>query len=858
MLWIRLALLHLSRNKVFALFFIFNLAMGLAGFISVLSLSRSMNHHMTRNLKEVLTADLEISSPSALSKEEQEALDEILGKDALKAKLIRMFTMARPEKGEPRLVEIMAIDGNYPLYGSFRLLNEKNTGVLQRLPTVFMSKDTADSFGFDFPSHSPQVMMLGGKAFELKDLFSSDPDTSISSYEFAPRVFVGIKQLEGTGLIKFGSRVRHSLFYRFSDDTDVPELTQKLRKQIAQRFPGPPRMRINDTNDVNNRISRMITYYIRFMALTGITSLFLSATASSYLFRGYLSSRKKDIAVLLSLGAQKPGVSLSIGLELLIMGGLASLVSILISLALIPAFPILLKGLVPSATRFSMDMFTLVLGIFMGMGGSFIFCLPLFIRIFNIRPLTLLRNIPVKFSSSALRLPAVAASFLPILAGFFYVSSHLTRSVADGLIFVSGFSLILMILSGLGALVFYACRPLSQSLGSMVRKIAFRNLMRNKWSSVSCFVSIAMGSFLISVIPQIQKGLHAEISKPEGLKVPEYLIVDIQEEQKTSFVNLMKKLNADLSNISPIVRGRILKKNSQPFQESVASGGPKGQDLPQQPHRVEFNFSHRDGLDPSESIAKGPPLSQATWDFESGTPFEVSVEISFAERYRIGLGDVLLFEVQGIPMEGRVVNFRKVRWNSFQPNFYLLFQDGVLNDAPKTYLASVSHETDEKRKEMKQKITMEFPNVSILDVIQIAGRVLSISDRFSTSVRFMAWFSMITGLVLIYSIARYEALKNQNQINLLKVLGASFPMIRAITLLEFGFIGLTAGVCGIGLSFLGTFILAWYFFDSLFQFDFNLSILLLALITLISMGTALAASGRVLLSKPAELFRNGV
>ena len=65
----------------------------------------------------------------------------------------------------------------------------------------------------------------------------------------------------------------------------------------------------------------------------------------------------------------------------------------------------------------------------------------------------------------------------------------------------------------------------------VIRKIAFRNLYRHRLTSISCFVTIAMGAFLINVIPQIKNGIQDEIERPEGLKVPGFFLIDIQPEQ---------------------------------------------------------------------------------------------------------------------------------------------------------------------------------------------------------------------------------------------------------------------------------------------------------------------------------------
>ena len=277
------------------------------------------------------------------------------------------------------------------------------------------------------------------------------------------------------------------------------------------------------------------------------------------------------MAILLSLGAQKSRIYISISTELMVIGTLASLLAIILSQILIPAFPIIFKGLAPAHVRTHTDGFTLMVCLFMGMAGSLIFCLPLFIRIFRINPLMLLRDIRPESSFSIRKVLVPVAGFLPIPATFFLISCQTTGSVRGGLFFTAGVVLALGLLSGMGPLFFQAAKFFSRT-DSTVGKIAFRNLFRNKWSSLSCFAGIAMSAFLISLIPQVQKGLQNEISRPDGLKIPAFFLVDIQEEQKAPFLDLIKQEKADLSNLSPMVRGRILSINGQPFhQEPKAS-----------------------------------------------------------------------------------------------------------------------------------------------------------------------------------------------------------------------------------------------------------------------------------------------
>ena len=196
----------------------------------------------------------------------------------------------------------------------------------------------------------------------------------------------------------------------------------------------------------------------------------------------------------------------------------------------------------------------------------------------------------------------------------------------------------------------------------------------------------------------------------------------------------------------------------------------------------------------------------------------------------------------------------KVRWNSFQPNFFLLFQNGVLTHAPKTFLAAIAQVAPEQRQELKANIVTAFPNVSVIDVSQMAAAMLGITDKLSLSIGFMAWIAIATGLVSIFSIARHEAWTNRQNINLLKVLGGGFGLIQEITLIEFGFMGFTAALFAIALSFGFSRLVAWYFFDSLWAFDLSGAWVILLLTTAICMATAFAATFKVMKMKPAALF----
>ncbi|MFH1155511.1 MAG: FtsX-like permease family protein [Pseudomonadota bacterium] len=836
----------LVNNRNFALFFMINLALGLAGFMGIHTLSTSLDRHLNANLRELLTADLTLSASRPLTREELDLAGAILGETKRTARQVRFYTMVSGKTGS-RLTQVIAVDSSFPLYGTMGFETPADQEGLQSAAEIAMTLDTARTYGID----PGDILSLGGKTFVFRHSVQTDPDRSLASFDLAPKIYMGLDQLQATGLVRFGSRVRYIHYYRLPDTVDVKSLKQALEARFEILSKGHPVISVSDSHDMSRGLERITRLFTGYLGLVSSVALFLAGIATAYLFRSYLDSQRPQIAIFMSIGAGHWDIFWMYTVQILILGSIASLGAILLSLFLVPAFPMLLKGLVPDNLTVTTRASTVIMALGMGMAGSLVFCLPVLVRLFGIKPLMLLRgsrSMPQVLSGRNL---FRYLAFVPAVAGFLGLAVYLTDSPEKGLVFTLGLLGVMACLSLAGALVFNACNLLSRS-GNPVRKIAFRNLYRNFIPSLACFVTIALGTFLISLIPQIQKGLQKELVRPDGLKIPVFFLVDIQEEQYRPLVDFMRNRKAVLANISPMVRGRILAVNGENFRERQKKAA--GTEAGRQYRRLEFNFSFRRDLDDSETIVQGRRLSGTPWLPGSKIPFEISLAEEFSQWYGIAIDDTIDIDIQGMVFTGQVKNIRKVRWNSFQPNFFLLFQDGVLNDAPKTYLGSIAQVAPENRNDLRDSIARTFPNVSVIDVTQTVTTVLDIMDRLSLSIRFMAYLALGAGLVSIFSIARHEARNNQKQILLLKVLGTGFNDIRAIGLLEFGFMGFFASIAAICLSLLASWGISWYFFDRLWAFQWTSAVLIPLATTLTCMATSWSASRNTLKEKPALLL----
>ncbi|MBT4269240.1 MAG: ABC transporter permease [Deltaproteobacteria bacterium] len=855
-LWIRLALKELISNKRFSLFFILNLSIGLVGFIALNSFNYSLHSHFQRNLRDMMTADFILRSSRALNPEESTMLDGALGSDFSRSQQVRFFSMVSAPT-QSKLAEIIAIDGYYPLYG--RIVLEKNgisnPATVQTSLTskagVWVSRNVAINLGLKIGS----PIQIGKKTFRVDDFITEDPDSTVTSIEFAPRFYISREQIKDTGLIQFGSRINHLIFYRYPEGTDIKSITEPLKKELKEYYKGASEISIYDSRRVNRQLGRIINNFTGYMGLVGIVALFLAGIGTAYLFRSYLNGNLKEIAILMSLGASRPEAYFLFLFQVVILGVISSLLAIGLSTILLPAFPVILAGVVPPDLVVATDQNSLLLALVLGTVGSIVFCLPVITRIHRLKPLTLLQGSsgdqPLRLRKRILQF----GGFAPAILLFWGLSIFQARSLERGSIFLGGFMGVMVIIAGIGWLLFKGYHQMSRT-ANPIRKIAFRNLYRNKFSSLSCFLTIAMGAFLINLIPQLQNGMQDEIQKPDGLKIPSFLLFDIQPEQLQPLQKFVKDKGHELSNVSSIIRGRITRINDRDFREwTLAHRAPERREESQY-RRREFNVSYRSEMSSAETIVEGKDFSKTTYDFNSQEPAEISIAEGFAKWRHVKIGDVLTFDIQGIPIRGRVINLRKVRWNSFQPNFYILFQTGVLEEAPKTFLASISRIEPDERMVLQNAIVASFPNISMINVAQTIKKILGITDRLSFAINFMAYLSILAGLVVLYSIARYEAQRRVWEINLLKILGAGFKDIRTIIQIEFGVLGLTAALLAILLSLAASYAISLIYFDRLWAFQWETSLFNLVAITLLSIVTALAAARKTIRQKPLSILQS--
>ena len=854
--WLKLAFRELLNNRRFSLFFLFNLALGLAGFIALDSFKESLDNHLGQNSKAILGADIALTSYLPFEEKTLDALEAKFPQNTLSTRKTSLFTMVATED-QTRLVQITGIEKEYPFYGKMVL---KNNGVVE-------SKNVEQSLALSGEAWVyPELLFMlglklggslkiGEKKFRIADTVLDDPSSSFSSFGLAPRVYLAYSQMQETALLSKKSRISYQRLYRLPDGTDLSGLVVKLQNKINSFEGSDSKIRILTHKRAGNNLGRLLGYLNDYLGLVAMIAVFLAGIGAAYLFRNYLVHRFREISILMSLGATRQQTYRMVLWQLGLLGTGAALIAIIISLAILPLLPLLLKQFLPNGFETQLSLGSLLFALVLGGVGSLVFCLPVLSRIRTVQPLQLFhKNIGQQDATPVLWRQAL--SYLPLLILSWSLSVWQSHSLIVGSAFVGMLLASILFLGSIAWLVLLLAGKLSQTSGSTMKRLAFRNLQRNRTGAISCFLALALGTLLINLIPQIYQGLQEEVSRPDDFRIPSLFLFDIQPEQMEPLQKTLSAEKVNLNYLSPIVRARLEKVNGNKFDaNSKEVSLTREQERQQNFRRHNLNLSYRTQLSDSEQIVEGRPLT-TNFDLDSGKPAEISLEVRYAERMGFKLGDLLTFNVQEVLVEAIVINLRRVQWNSFQPNFFILFQPGVLEDAPGTFVGSIGGLVASRRMNVQNLIVSDYPNVSVIDVTRMVERVLKISDQMVLALRLMAYLSILAGLVVVFSIARHEVEGRLWELNLLKVLGARFSDIQKMIQIEFAVLGIFAGLFGVAVSLIMSYGISWWFFENLWKWTWQTSLGSIIGVTALSVGVAWLATQRTLRSSPLTLLRS--
>ncbi|MFK7823540.1 MAG: ABC transporter permease [Oligoflexales bacterium] len=828
-------------HKKFSLFFVLNVSLGLIGFISLDGFKNSFRNHLKENSKELLTADISVSTRRMLTPQEHEISEKVLPKGSLKTSVISLYSMVA-SKDLSRLVNIKVIDQAFPFYGKINLKNNGLIGSSSKkeilnTPQVWVYQEILDQLKLKIGDK----LKIGSQEFKIADVILDDVAVNFSGISFAPKLYLGLPFVEQTSLVQKGSTLWNTIFFKLPKDASSEDYADQLNLSL-----NAPGIRVSSHENKGENTGRLISYLMDYLGLVALAGFFLAALGVAYFYFSYFAKRLKDLTILLTLGLSPKEVAGIFILQICFLGICAACFSLFIAYSFIPLFPSLFATLFDAAISPSISTHTILLSFLMSIIGTLLICYPLIRKIHTLKPAVLFQehaNLSIPFS------PADFISFLPAFLCYWGLAIWQANSWLVGSAFAFGFV-------GAGLVFTFLYLGIVKLIGNKPSKIknlstsmALLYLTRKPFHSLVAFLAISLGVMLLNIVNQTKASLQGELESPQTVELPSFFMFDIQDEQLAPLTEFLNSQGSTLASPSPLVRARLETINGTPYTKPDLDDEPMTREEEQEQRMKNrgFNLSYRQDLSSSESIVKGKKFTKRE---NHDDPVEISVEVGFAQRLGLKIGDVLKFDIQGVEIEGSIANLRKVKWSSFQPNFFIQFQDGVLNEAPKTWVASVPQISKTDLKQLQVDLVKGFPNISIIDVARLVEKIIAITERMGLILNLMAILSLIIGITILFSICHYQGKLRQWDLNLLKILGSSFWLLRRSFYFEFGLLCLIASSLGAVSAILLTYILASNIFDNIFTLNILTPSISVGALTLIGILTAHFSISSVI-SKPS-------
>lgn len=827
-----------SRGKL-ALFG-FSVVFGVAALVAVNSLRGNLEAEVDRQSRSLLGSDLEFQSREPFD-DEMEAYFESLGSIG-EASETRLSTMAFFERsGETRLVSLRAMKGDFPWYGS---LDTRPAG----LAVANAEKPIAlveESLLIQYDLEIGDTIRIGEASFELIGELLKLPGESSFGNSFSPRILIPEAFLGDTQLLGFGSRKTFKRHFAFENGVD-PELRRDLNER--RREFRRNEVRFDTAEDQKRQISNMLDEMTSYLSLVGFVALLLGGVGIAGAVHVYLKEKAESMAVLRCLGCRARTSMFVFSIQIAIIGFLGCLLGALLGVAIQAALPQVVGQFLPFEMHFE-----LVWG---RIGEAFGFAWVL-TTLFAFLPLLPLRKLsPMRAIRSSVGVYRARKDWLVWLTVGLIALLGLAFSILqtdrlrDAFGFFGGLIAAILLLAGTGATLRAALRWLTPRSLPFVWKQGLGNLYRPNNRSVSLVVMIGMGAFLIYTLYLCEVSIlkRGELNDQEDR--PNTIFFDVQSDQVDTVKAIAERNQADLLFHDAMVAMRLTHVRSQPVSRLRED---RSQDLERWALMREYRSTHRDHLREHEQLVEGDFTSHARLD--DTVPIPVSVEARMVEALQLKMGDLLSWDVQGFPVETQVGSIRKVDWRQMQPNFFVVFPAGVLEDAPATHLIAVRANGSESIVALQGDVVKRFSNISAINLSMVLDSLQEVFDKIGFVIRFMASFTILTGLIALVSTVLTSRYQRVRESVLLRSLGATVGQVRRIMGIEYFLLGGIGSLTGVILSLGGAWAVTHFVFKIDLYIPWGMTIGTVVVIGLLTLITGMLNSIGIAKRPPLEALR---
>ena len=823
-----------SRGQL--LLFSASIVLGVAALVAISGFRANLKTALDSQAKSLLGADLALSGRQPLTGKAEALVDSLGGAQAREVRFSSMVYF--PRSGGSRLAQVRAGETAFPFYGTVEVEPLHGPAQLDRGPFALVEESLMEQF----QARPGDEVRIGERSFRIAGRLRQMPGESLGGSLFGGRVYIPLAYLDETGLMVRGNTASYRVYLKFEDEIEPTALLRRIEPQLLEFG-----LRAETVAERKARVGRTFENSADFLNLVGFIALLLGGLGVASSVHVYVKRKVPTAALLRCLGAKAPqtlGIYLCQALGLSLAGILGG---ILLGVGLQYFLPGVLADFLLVDIPFHLSWSGIAGAGLIGLILAWLFSIQPLLFVRRLSPLAALRmdyeagRQPFDWAQWLVRLAIVAA----ILVFALVHTSRWTYAVG----FVLGLLISLALLAAAARLSMALIRRFFPLSWSYPWRQGLANLHRPHNQTLVLVLSIGFATFLVMLLYLVHQGLLGQIMRAGGKGQPDMVLFDVQGDQKAELADLLRGFGAPVLQEMPVVAMRLQSIRGKSVAQHLRD---PGNTIPNWALRREYRSTYRGGLLENEELLRG---SWPVGEGESGSPPLVSLDEGIARRLEAGLGDELVFDVQGMLVATRVGSIRRVNWRKVQPNFFVVFPPGVLEKAPQFHVLVTRAGAGTAAAAIQRAAVGRFPNVSVIDLALILKTIDEILQKVSFVLRFMALFSIVAGLTVLVGVignSRYQRLRENA---LLRVLGASRRQVFLILGVEYLCLAGAAAVGGVLLAWLGSWVLARLVFQSPFVPAFLPSLGVCLLVTSVTVLIGVLATRGLNKLPPLEALR---
>jgi putative ABC transport system permease protein len=665
-----------------------------------------------------------------------------------------------------QLATLRAVDAAYPLRGTVRIAPRPFAAGAPRPAqpppgTVYVDQEL-------LPLLNAQVgdpVQIGEATFRIAGVVAEEPGQIGGVFGLAPRVFLRADDVARTRVLQPGSRLTY--LYQFAGD---PDQLAAFGAALKPRLDSTQRL-IGSREGVET-LRGAFANADRYIQLTALISLLLSVAAIAIAAHRHARRHYDQAALLRCFGATTAQLRTLYAVQLLALGLLGSLLGVAIGALMQQA----LAGLIlPDAVTRLPTLGLAPVGVAVASGllalaGA---AMPALMRLIRVPPLRVLRRDLPPLPLAAWVSAAISGSALLFLVVWYAGDARLVG------IFIGA-------LAGLAGLLTLLARLALLAGGSVQRmahgplRFGLAQLLRHRFDSTLQLGAFTLALFLVALLALVRSDLVADWRQQLPAEAPNYFLVNIAPQQREAVAAYLSQHRLKASVLYPMVRGRLVSKNGLPIADTLPEEARDSNTL-----RRELNLTWTAILPANNAVLAG------RWHGERRAA-EISVESGVAERLHLVIGDRLGFQVGDQTLAARITSLRSVKWDSMQPNFFVIFAPGQLDTLPASFIASVY--VPPSAAGALPGFVKAFPGITVLALEKLIANIEAVFAQIIGAIQLLLGFLLAAGMAVVVATLLASLDARRQEAVLLRTLGAQRAYLAKGLWSEFLTLGTLAGL----------------------------------------------------------------